>query len=331
MKTLVVGGVGYIGSHVVKTLIAHGHQVTVLDNLSRGHKGIARVMPEAEYVWGDIGDGPLLDALFRKKEFQAVLHFAALSQVGESMVCPAEYYENNVVKGIGLLERVRLFKVPFFVFSSTAAVYGEPHVIPITEETGLSPSNPYGATKLAFEQALRWYGDAYGLRSISLRYFNAAGADTDGLLGEYHIPETHLIPLVLMAASGTRQYFTVFGDDYPTADGTCIRDYIHVTDLADAHLRALEALQNGIPSCVLNLGSGKGFSVQEVLEAAQRVTGLSVRCIKGERRAGDPAVLVASPHKARTLLGWQPRYENLETMIDTAWRWQQTHPQGYGY
>ncbi|MGE5372291.1 MAG: UDP-glucose 4-epimerase GalE [Solirubrobacterales bacterium] len=329
MSVLVTGGTGYIGSHTVKALLEKGEHVIVLDNLSRGHAEIARLLPGAEYIWGDTGDRWLLENVFRNASFDAVIHFAADSLVGESMIHPSKYYENNVVKGIALLEAARENGIQAFIFSSSAAVYGEPDQVPITERCRPNPGNAYGATKLAFEEALRWYGSAYGFRSISLRYFNAAGADPDGLLGEDHTPETHLIPLVLEAAAGKRGSITVYGSDYPTPDGTCIRDYVHVTDLAVAHVQALKVLRNGQPTAVLNLGSGRGFSVQEVISAVQQVTGCPVPSIIGERRSGDPAVLVASAELAREILDWKPAYDSLAVMIKTAWQWDCRHPNGY--
>ncbi|MEW6447863.1 MAG: UDP-glucose 4-epimerase GalE [Bacillota bacterium] len=327
MHVLVTGGAGYIGSQTVKELLRAGYKVTVLDNLSRGHKAVARLLPQAEFVWGDIADRELVVGLVRSRGIAAVLHFAALSIVGESAADPALYYRNNMVKGLALLEAMREAGVPYFIFSSTAAVYGEPVQVPVTEDHPLVPTNPYGATKLAFEEALRWYGAAYGLRYISLRYFNAAGADPQGDLGEDHRPETHLIPVVLQAALGLREAVTVFGTDYPTPDGTCIRDYIHVTDLAAAHVLALEALAEGHAPGAYNLGNERGHSVREVIETARRVTGRDFPVVEGARRPGDPAVLVASSQRIKEDLGWRPRYGDLETIVRTAWDWHRR--QGY--
>lgn len=329
MNVLVTGGAGYIGSHVVLELIKCGYRVTVLDNLSRGHREVAGVL-DARFVWGDIADRELVGDIIKSDRIEAVLHFAAHSLVGESMASPELYYENNVVRALALLDTVREAGVPYFVFSSTAAVYGEPSEIPIREENPLIPTNTYGATKLAFEGALRWYSQAHGLRYVSLRYFNAAGAAAEGILGEDHRPETHLIPLVLQTALGERPDITIFGTDYPTPDGTCIRDYIHVTDLAAAHVLALEALKKGHPGGAFNLGNGQGFSVREVIEAARRVTGREIPVKEGPRRPGDPAVLVASSDKARHELGWNPELYDLETIIGTAWEWHRRHPEGYG-
>lgn len=329
MHALVTGRAGYIGSHTVKELLQAGYGVTVLDNLSRGHKAVAQLLPEAEFVWGDIADRELVGGLLRSRRIEAVLHFAALSLVGESVADPALYYRNNVVKGLALLEAVWEAGVPYFILSSTAAVYGEPVQVPITENHPLVPTNPYGAAKLAFEEALKWYGAAYGLKYLSLRYFNAAGADPAGDLGEDHRPETHLIPAVLQAALGLRRTAEIFGTDYPTPDGTCIRDYIHVADLAAAHVLALKALENGHPSGVYNSGNEWGTSVREVIETARRVTGRDFPVVEGARRPGDPAVLIASSRRIKEALGWRPRYGDLETIVRTAWEWHQKHPEGY--
>lgn len=329
MHVLVTGGAGYIGSHTVRELMRAGYRVTVLDNLTRGHKAVAAILTGAEFAWGDIADGELVRRLLRSRKTEAVLHFAALSLVGESAADPALYYQNNVVKGLALLEAVREAGVPYFIFSSSAAVYGEPVHTPIEENHPLAPKNPYGSTKLAFEEALRWYGAAYGLKYVSLRYFNAAGADPAGDIGEDHRPETHLIPSLLQAALGLRPPVSIFGTDYPTKDGTCIRDYIHVTDLSAAHVLALKALQNGHPSGVYNLGNEKGYSVKEVIQTARDVTGRDFPVKEGPRRPGDPAVLVASSGRIRQSLGWRPRYGDLGTIIRTAWKWHRRNAQGY--
>lgn len=329
MNVLVTGGAGYIGSHTVKRLATAGYRVTILDNLSRGHREAIALLPKAEFVIGDTGDYELVSRVLKTRTIQAVLHFAAHSQVGESVTNPALYYENNVINGLRLLEAVRGSGVPYFIFSSTAAVYGEPTGIPIYENAVLAPTNPYGATKLAFERALQWYSAAYGFKYIALRYFNAAGADPEGRLGEDHRPETHLIPLVLQTALGTRPEINIFGQDYPTPDGTCLRDYIHVTDLAEAHLLALKALEGGSPSQVYNLGNEKGYSVKEVINAAKKVTGVDFTAKHGPRRAGDPAVLVASSRRIQEELGWKPQFGDLETIIRTAWEWHRVHPRGY--
>jgi UDP-glucose 4-epimerase len=280
-------------------------------------------------VRGDTSDRELLQELLAGDGIEAVLHFAASSLVGESVRSPSEYYRNNLVKGLSLLDSMVNAGVRSLVFSSTAAVYGEPREVPIPEEHGTVPTNPYGATKLALEGALRWYGEAYGLRYASLRYFNAAGADPAGDLGEDHDPETHLIPLVLRVALGLMPHLNVFGTDYPTPDGTCIRDYIHVSDLADAHVLALEALASGAASTVYNLGNGSGYSVLEVIRAAEEVVGKPIPVQYAARRSGDPAALVAGSEKIKRGLGWRPRFESLHTMIETAWRWHSSHPRGF--
>ncbi len=326
MNILVTGGAGYIGSHTVRELVAGEHRVIVLDNLSRGHvAAVGGVL----LVRGDTSDARLMEGLFKKHKIEAVMHFAASSQVGESVRQPSGYYHNNVVKGLTLLDAMVQAGVPYLVFSSTAAVYGEPEKVPITEEHPALPTNPYGATKLALEGAMRWYSDAYGLRFTSLRYFNAAGADPAGDIGEDHDPETHLIPLVLRVALGTLPHLEVFGDDYPTPDGTCIRDYVHVNDLAAAHVLALDKMASGGPSAVYNLGNGSGYSVLEVIKAAGEVTAKPVQVKFGVRRPGDPAVLVAGSQKIKDELGWQPRFVDLHSIVDTAWRWHLSHPAGY--
>jgi UDP-glucose 4-epimerase len=326
MNILVTGGAGYIGSHTVRELVRKKHHVTVLDNLSRGHGASVRGV---NLVRGDTGDAKLLGELIAGEGIQAVLHFAASSQVGESVRCPSEYYHNNVVKGLTLLNALAGAGVMKLVFSSSAAVYGNSQEAPILEGHPTSPTNPYGATKLALEGALRWYGGAYGLRTISLRYFNAAGADPAGDMGEDHDPETHLIPLVLRVALGLAPHLNIFGADYPTPDGTCIRDYIHVNDLASAHVLALEALDAGTSSAVYNLGNGNGYSVLEVIRAAEAVTGRSIPVRYAVRRPGDPAVLVAGAAKIKRELGWQPRFTSLEAILETAWRWHSSFPRGF--
>ena len=321
MRILVTGGAGYVGSVSVERLLEAGHEITVLDDLSSGHAG--SVFPGARLVEGSFGDREAVESLLRDGGIEAVLHCAAKSLVGESMREPALYYRHNVVGGVALLDAMRDVGVVRLVFSSTAAVYGVPDVSPIPEDAALRPINPYGESKQTFESAMAWYGSAYGLRSISLRYFNVAGASKAN--GENHDPETHLIPNVLRAIDSDTA-LTLFGDDYPTPDGTPIRDYIHVLDLADAHLAALEATAPGDPrtdaALVCNLGSGGGFSVREVLEAAERVIGKQVNRHVGPRRAGDPPVLVASIERAADVLGWRPTQSTLEAMISSAWQWQ---------
>jgi UDP-glucose 4-epimerase len=326
MNILVTGGAGYIGSHTVLELVDRGYGVVVLDNLSRGHRS---ALQGVDFVQGDTGDSGLVKELLKKHEVEAVIHFAASSLVGESVRQPAAYYHNNVVKGLALLDAMVECGVECLVFSSTAAVYGEPLEVPIPEGHPTVPTNPYGATKLALEGAMRWYGEAYGLRCVSLRYFNAAGADPEGEIGEDHDPETHLIPLVLRAAAGLLPHLEVFGTDYPTPDGTCVRDYIHVSDLAQAHALALDGLAMGAPSAVYNLGNGKGHSVLEVIRAAEEVVGRPIKIKYGPRRPGDPAALVAGSAKIMGGLGWYPSFGDLKVIIETAWRWHSTHPAGF--
>ena len=318
-SVLVVGGAGYIGSHMVKRLGELGCEVTTFDNLSSGHRN---AVLRGEFVHGDIADRQVLDELFRAKQFDAVMHFASFIQVGESAQHPAKYYQNNVTNTLNLLNAMQAFEVSKFIFSSTAATFGEPQYTPIDERHPQQPINPYGRTKLMVEQALADYDKAYGIKSVCLRYFNAAGADPQGQLGERHDPETHLIPLVLQAASGRRPHIGVFGRDYDTPDGTCIRDYIHIADLCEAHWLALQSLINGGQSQAYNLGNGNGFTVQEVIDTARRVTGRDIKVLDGPRRAGDPARLVADARLARQNLGWQPQYADLATIIEHAWKWE---------
>lgn len=327
-RILVTGGAGYVGSVSVAALLAAGHEVVVLDDLTTGHR--AAVPPGASLHVGSYADEAVVGRLLVSERIEAILHCAARSLVGESIVDPARYYRDNVAGGVALLEAARAAGVGRIVFSSTAAVYGIPDITPIPEDAPMRPINPYGESKRTFEGALTWYGLAYGLRSVSLRYFNVAGATET--LGEVHDPETHLIPNVLLAAEG-RLRLTVFGDDYPTPDGTCLRDYIHVGDLADAHLRAIEATAPGDTRTddplVCNLGNGGGFSVREVLAAADAVVGMAIPFIVGPRRAGDPPVLVASSTRAAEVLGWRPARPTLEEMVGSAWAWRRTHPDGY--
>jgi UDP-glucose 4-epimerase len=319
LRLLVVGGAGYIGSHMVKHLLRRGCDVVTFDNLSTGHRD---AVLGGEFVLGDLADHDALDALFTQYRFDAVFHFASFIQVGESVKEPAKYYANNVVNTLKLLDAMVAHGVGRFVFSSTAAVYGEPAYTPIDEAHPKQPINPYGKTKWMVEQILEDYDRAYGLRSIALRYFNAAGADPEGQLGERHDPETHLIPLVLQAASGRRPHISVFGRDYDTPDGTCIRDYIHVSDLADAHWLALNKLMQGADSAAYNLGNGNGFSVQQVIDTAARVTGRAIPVVDTPRRDGDPARLVADSSAARQALNWQPARFGLESIIEDAWKWE---------
>lgn len=316
MAVLVVGGAGYIGSHAAHTLRRKGYDVIIYDNLSTGHKQLAEGF---ELIVADIADTATLSAVLRRCE--AVMHFAAHAYVGESVQNPKKYYHNNVTSAIALLDAVMESRVRKFIFSSTCAVYGNPVKVPITENNPREPVNPYGATKLAFENALEAYGRAYGLKYVSFRYFNAAGADESGAIGEMHQPETHLIPLIFNAIQGKIAALEIFGDDYATSDGTCIRDYIHVTDLAEAHVLGLEYLTKS-DSVAMNLGTGKGFSVREVAAAAERITGHTVPMHIGPRRSGDPAELVADPSLAEKKLNWKAKY-SLDQIIDTAWKWAQ--------
>lgn len=320
---MVVGGAGYIGSHMVKALAAAGHRVIVVDNFSTGFQSAVRGR-ELETV--DISDAAALDQVFAKYSFDAVLHFASFIQVGESVVQPGKYYQNNVAATVTLLQAMVKAGVKYFIFSSTAAVYGNPIRVPIDEAHPKEPINPYGRSKLMVEQLLQDFDHAHGLRSVCLRYFNAAGADPEGELGERHDPETHLIPLILQAASGRRDAITVFGRDYDTPDGTCIRDYIHVQDLVSAHALALDYLFAGGSSAAFNLGNGNGFSVQEVIDVAKQVTGRDFAVKDAARRAGDPPRLVADSTHARAVLGWQPQYDDLATIVRHAWEWEQKHP-----
>jgi UDP-glucose 4-epimerase len=320
---LVTGGAGYIGSHAVLALKEAGYRVVVLDNLVYGHLDIVETVLDVEFVQGDISDRPLLDQVFQTYPIDAVIHFAAYAYVGESVTNPAKYYRNNVVGTLTLLEAMVQAEVFKIVFSSTCASYGNPHQIPIPEDHPQSPINPYGMSKLMVEQILEDFDRAYGLRSVRFRYFNAAGADPQGRLGEDHSPETHLIPLVLLTALGQRDHITVFGTDYKTPDGTCIRDYIHVTDLADAHILGLKYLLDDGETSVFNLGNGEGFSVKEVITAAREITGLPIPVEEGPRRAGDPAILIGSATKARKVLGWDPQYNQIEVILEHAWRWHQ--------
>ncbi len=320
---LVTGGAGYIGSHTVLALKAAGYRVMVLDNLVYGHRDLAEAVLDVELIYGDISDRALLDQLFADYPIQAVLHFAAYAYVGESVTNPAKYYRNNVVGTLTLLEAMVQAEVFNFVFSSTCATYGNPTQIPIPEDHPQEPINPYGMSKLMVEQILEDFNRAYGLRSVRFRYFNAAGADPEGRLGEDHNPETHLIPLVLLTALGQRESITVFGTDYKTPDGTCIRDYIHVTDLADAHVLGLEYLLEDGETAVFNLGNGDGFSVKEVIQAAKAVTQLPITVEEGYRRAGDPAILIGSATKARKILQWEPKYPDIDVILAHAWQWHQ--------
>lgn len=328
MKILVLGGAGYIGSHTVYRLIEQGHKVVVFDNFETGY--YEAIHPDAEVYEGDLRNRADIDNVFdEESDIDAVIHFAANSLVGESMVKPLKYYDNNICGTKVLLESMVAHNINRIVFSSTAATYGEPIHTPILENDPTNPTNCYGETKRAMERMFYWTEQAHGMKYVSLRYFNACGAHISGKIGEAHNPESHLIPIILQTANGTRDHISVFGTDYDTPDGTCIRDYIHVTDLAQAHILAVEYLINGGESDIFNLGNGVGFSVKEVIETAKKVTGKEIKVVEEDRRAGDPAVLIASSEKAKKVLGWNPQYNELSTIIETAWKWHSTHPNGY--
>jgi UDP-glucose 4-epimerase len=327
MAVLVTGGAGYIGSHTVAELLARREEVVVVDNLQTGHK---ESLVGGKLYECDLRDTEAMSKVFRENEIDAVVHFAANSLVGESMTNPAKYYDNNVHGTLCLLERMKEAGVNRIVFSSTAATYGDPERIPIEESDRTEPTNAYGETKLAMERMMRWFDVAHGIKYVSLRYFNAAGAHENGKIGEDHRPETHLIPIILQVALGQRDYIGMYGNDYPTPDGTCIRDYIHVMDLADAHVLAVQYLRDGKDSSVFNLGNGRGFTVREVVEAARKVTGHAIPAHAEPRRSGDPAALVASSERACEVLGWKPRRDSLEAIIESAWKWHVAHPHGYG-
>lgn len=327
MSVLVLGGAGYIGSHTVYELIDKGEEVIIADNLQTGY--MKAVHPKAKFYKGDIRDKEFLDSLFQKEKPEAVIHFAANSLVGESMVDPLKYYDNNLYGTMVLLKSMVENKIGKIVFSSTAATYGEPENIPILETDKTEPSNTYGETKLAMEKLFKWVAQAHGIKYVSLRYFNACGAHKSGNIGEAHNPETHLIPLILQVPNNKRPEIKIFGDDYDTPDGTCIRDYIHVTDLANAHILAIEYLKKGGENNIFNLGNGTGFSVKQVIDISRKVTNHLIPAVICPRRAGDPAKLIASSEKAKNVLKWQPIYTDLETIIESAWRWHKNHPDGY--
>ena len=327
MRLLVLGGAGYIGSHTAVELLESGHDVVIVDSLVTGYE--AAVPEGAIFYQGDIRDYDFLNSLFKKEAIDAVIHFAAFSLVGESVTDPLKYYENNLYGTKVLLKAMIDNGVNKIVFSSTAATYGEPENIPILEDDRTCPTNPYGETKLAMEKMMKWSANAYGLKYVSLRYFNACGAHKSAKIGEAHNPESHLIPLVLQVPNGKRESVSIYGTDYDTPDGTCIRDYIHVTDLAKAHILAVEYLMKGGESNVFNLGNGVGYSVREVIETARKVTGHPIPAVEIPRRAGDPARLVASGEKAKTILGWKPEITELEDIIRSAWAWHSSHPNGY--
>ena len=327
MRILVLGGAGYIGSHTALELVKAGNEVVIADNLVTGYR---KAIPEgAKFYEGDLRDSDFLDNLFHQENIDAVIHFAAYSLVGESVTNPLKYYDNNLYGTKVLLEAMVKNNVDKIVFSSTAATYGEPENIPILETDRTCPTNPYGETKLAMEKMFKWTAEAHGLRYVSLRYFNACGADESGTIGEAHNPESHLIPLILQVPNGKRETISIYGTDYDTPDGTCIRDYIHVTDLAQAHILAVQYLNNGGESDIFNLGNGVGYSVREVIETARKITGHPIPATESSRRAGDPARLVASSEKAKKILGWKPVHDSLEEIISSAWNWHKNHPNGY--
>ena len=327
MTILVLGGAGYIGSHTVYELIDKGEDVVVIDNLLTGYK--EAVHPKARFYKGDIRDREFLDSVFEKEKIDSVIHFAASSLVGESMEKPLKYYDNNLCGTKILLDSMVANGIDKIVFSSTAATYGEPEKVPILETDRTEPTNTYGETKLSMEKMFKWVGKAHGLRYVSLRYFNACGAHISGQIGEDHNPESHLIPLILQVPNGKREYISIFGDDYDTTDGTCVRDYIHVTDLAQAHILAVKYLQSGNESNIFNLGNGVGFTVKEVIDTARKVTSHPIPAKITPRRAGDPAQLIASSEKAKEILGWTPEHNSLEEIISTAWNWHKNHPNGF--
>ncbi len=327
MAILVCGGAGYIGSHMVLDLVQKNYEVVVVDSLITGHK--EAVHKDAKLCVGDLKDKDFLRKVFTENKIDSVIDFAAFSLVGESVSEPLKYFENNVYGTICLLEIMKEFNVKEIVFSSTAATFGEPEVVPIVEDAVKDPTNPYGESKLMVEKVLRWADEAYGIKYGVLRYFNVAGADVSGKIGEAHTTETHLIPLVLKTAQGIREKIMIYGDDYNTHDGTCVRDYIHVTDLCDAHLLTLKAIQNTKESRTYNLGNGKGFSVKEIIEVCKKVTGIDFKVEMGERRAGDPSTLIASSDKIINELAWEPKFASLEKIIETAWVWHKNNPTGY--
>ena len=328
MRILVLGGAGYIGSHTVYELIDAGEEVVIIDNLETGH--IEAVHPKAKFYKGDLRDKAFVDSVLdQEKDIDAVIHFAANSLVGESMVNPLKYYDNNLCGTKTMVQSLVEHGIDKIVFSSTAATYGEPEKVPIVETDRTEPTNTYGETKLSMEKMFKWTASAHDLRYVSLRYFNACGAHPNGKIGEAHNPETHLIPLILQVPNGKREYISIFGNDYDTKDGTCVRDYIHVNDLAQAHILALKYLGDGKDRNIFNVGNGVGFTVKEVVETARKVTGHPIPAKEEPRRSGDPSMLIASSAKAKEVLGWNPQYADLETIIGTAWKWHKSHPNGY--
>ncbi|WML36805.1 UDP-glucose 4-epimerase GalE [Clostridium sp. OS1-26] len=326
MSILVCGGAGYIGSHMIAELLEKGEDVVIIDNFQKGHRD---AILGGKVYKGDLRDKKILDKVFTENNIEAVIDFAADSLVGESVIEPLKYFNNNVGGTINLLEAMRDYNVKNIVFSSTAATYGEPDRVPIEEEDKTFPTNPYGESKLTVEKILKWCDKAYGIKYTALRYFNAAGAHVSGKIGEDHKPESHLIPIILQVALGQRDKIMIYGNDYSTEDGTCIRDYIHVTDLANAHLLAVNRLKNGGQSIICNLGNGTGFSVKQVIEVCRKVTECNIEAEVAPRREGDPAILIASSDKAKKQLGWNPKYNSIETIVETAWNWHKNHPYGY--
>lgn len=326
MSILVCGGAGYIGSHMVAELLENGEDVIILDSFVKGHK---EAVLGGKIYEGDLRDKEILRKVFTENKIDAVIDFAAFSLVGESVEKPLKYFENNVYSTLCLLQAMKEYGTKYIVFSSTAATYGEPENIPILEQDKTFPTNPYGESKLMVEKMLKWCDKAYGIKYTALRYFNAAGAHISGKIGEDHRPESHLIPIILQVALGQREKIMIYGDDYNTPDGTCVRDYIHVTDLASAHLLALQRLKNGGESKIYNLGNGKGFSVKEVIDVTRKVTGVNIEAQVDKRRPGDPAILIASSEKAKKELNWNPKYDSLETIIQSAWNWHKNHENGY--
>jgi len=325
MKILVTGGAGYIGSHTVQELIREGYEVVVFDNLVCGHKEAI----ECPLIEGDLLNKSDIEKAFEKEKFNGVIHFAAYALAGESIENPYKYFQNNILGGLNLLETMRNFKVKRIVFSSTCAIYGYPQKLPVKEEEEKKPVSVYGESKLMFEKILNWYDKIYGIKNICLRYFNACGASLDGKIGEDHEPETHIIPVAIQVALGQKEKFILFGDDYPTPDGTCIRDYIHVLDLASAHIKALEYLFEKNQSDYFNVGTGKGYSNKEILEMVKKISGVDFKIEIGKRREGDPAAIYADNSKIKKILGWEPKYSDLETIIKTAWDWHKNHPSGF--
>ncbi|HAM39388.1 MAG: UDP-glucose 4-epimerase GalE [Elusimicrobia bacterium RIFOXYC2_FULL_34_12] len=326
MRILVTGGAGYIGSHTVIELLEMGYDVITLDNLQKGHR---EAISGGEFVKVDLLNKNELEDVFKNSKIDAVVHFAADSLVGESVENPSKYFKSNMIASLNLLDAMLKYDVKKIVFSSSAAVYGEPDRIPIQENNKTFPTNPYGETKLMFENAIKWYDNAYGIKYVSLRYFNAAGAHISGKIGEDHAPESHLIPIVLQAVLGQRPHVQIFGTDYETKDGTCVRDYIHITDLAMAHILALKRLEKGGDSAIYNLGNGEGFSVREIIKVAEKVTGKKINTKDTPRRAGDPAVLIATSEKIKKELNWAPKYNDINTIVETAWKWHKSNPKGF--